>query len=95
VSLHEHHDEPRRHLQERLVAVGAERRQRVQPLPWRSLGVELPLFFLGGLANPLAQVRSAFDTATKCQGCRLAPLGAVPAVRIASSTIERGTGSGE
>jgi hypothetical protein len=34
-------------------------------------------------------------TTTKRQGWRWAPDGAVPAVRMASSIISRGTGSGE
>jgi hypothetical protein len=51
VRLHEHGDQPGSNLQERLAAVGAERRQRVEPLARGAMGVELPLFLFRGLAQ--------------------------------------------
>ena len=51
-ALVEHRNQPRCDFQERLVRIGAQRRQRLQPLSGRSMRVELALFGFGGRADP-------------------------------------------
>lgn len=59
IGLHqlEHHDQPRRDLQERLPLVGAKRPQILQPRLTRAAAIELPLLRLGGLADLGLQTR--------------------------------------
>jgi hypothetical protein len=55
VRLHEHRDEPRRHVEEGLPRIGAERRQRIQPRLRRAMRVELPFFLLGRVTKAMTQ----------------------------------------
>jgi hypothetical protein len=55
IGLSEHHDQPRRVSEVRLVLVRAERRQGAQPLVWHAPMVVLVFFPLGRLSNALLQ----------------------------------------
>jgi hypothetical protein len=61
VLLRKDGDEHRRGFQERLAGIGAQRRQRLQPLLRRALGIELTLFGFGRFAQALFVCRLGDD----------------------------------
>ncbi len=93
VALGEDGDQPRRLFEEGLADVRAQRLEGVQPFLRCFLQVELALLSLE--ARRMERLTSGSEMATKCQGCRLAPFGALPAARRQSSMISRGTGRSE
>jgi hypothetical protein len=87
VALHEDDDQVGRDLEEGLLPAGTERGEDIEPLLRCPLLVES--------ATLIRRFTSGSETTTKCQGCMLAPLGALPAARRQSSMICRGTSLAE